>query len=301
MLKPVLFLLGILLTCSCNKSSEFDSLHFVNSLNRYVQNNKESFIINDASKAFHLTTSNGTYHKFKANSFGRFNDKFNGKVRIDITEIFSKTDMIVAGLPTIMSRDLNERVLLASGGEILVSATDVNGNIPLDLLNPLSVTISADVTNTSGQDMGLFELSNVEAPFWSPIPSLDSARFAVNEGENKYRFLIHDLKWYNVDKIENTFPNTVKVTYLLPLNFNESQFRLLVNIPALPNSIADYSTELPLGEKCQLFLIQHKEDGFLFGHKDFKVERNQLVDISTIQLIKGDEADLRQYVHGLVE
>jgi hypothetical protein len=282
----------VILMISCHKPNGSEPVNFQDNLKRYVDKNKETFTYDNADKSIRVKTSNNTRVRFEDESFDFHGHLYTGPVRIEITEIFSKADMILAGLPTVM-RPENKGIILTSGGEILIQAYTEKG-YPLNLNKPFTAFVSSQHTNTSGQDMQLFELENIEVPFWVPLDSQTAP--PLRQVELDFMFSGLRLQWYNIDKIEATFTNTTMVYFIHPPGLNEMSTRFFINIPALPNSIADENIPLPIDQKCQIFMIQFGEEENLYGHLEFKVSPGTIVNTSSMVLTKGDYEALGEYL-----
>jgi hypothetical protein len=295
------FILCLILISSCAKPDQYLALSNFRSLERYVENNKQSFYFKEGNKRIFLKTDKEAYISFPSKSFNSFGSLFKGDVRIDVTDIYSKADMMIAGLPTVFCDDHGQHLPMASGGEILIEAFDARLNVRLDLNKPSYVSMSAYQSDTYLTDMGLFELLNVETLLWVTSVPLDSAMNQVREREARYEFFSDKMKWYNVDKVLDIFPNSQLLRFIYPNGFNPNNSDAYINIKSLPNSLLNASTKLPLGEACQLFFIARLEDEFLFAHQDFVMSVGKKVDFSSVPFITGSEEELRDYLNGVLE
>lgn len=230
----------IVLATSCKKENptEINSVPTAasaNALTNFFDQNEsdkvQSFTI-DASQNEVITGSEGTTITFYANSFEtQGGSSVNGMIQIELTEVYSKKDMILLRKPTMGNLPTGGQRPLISGGEFNVVAKQ-NGQV-LNLKPGMSYQIQAPAINGVDPQMGAFYgIESGDTLSWNPADSS-----IVGGQGNEYTGYFDSLNWINLDYfMDNTQASSI-IDVQLPNGFNNGNCAVYISIDG-SNSIA---------------------------------------------------------------
>ena len=200
------------------------------------ENLKQDFVI-DASIIQSITGSKGTAIQFNANSFvTQSGATVTGNIDIELIEIFDKSDMILANVPTMGETWNGDLEPLISGGEFFVSASQNGNALKLAPFTSYQATVPAPGgTNTS---MELFygdESRGSDTLIWDEA---DSGRIQQGTG-NSYLCFFDSLRWINCDYFWNDPNPKTAVRAQLPAGFTNQTCKVFISFNGM-NSVTSF-------------------------------------------------------------
>jgi hypothetical protein len=231
---------------------------------------------------FEFKTRNNTWINALPNSFIYEDDgkPCTGNVNIEITELFTKSEILRYGIPTITW----DNKIIESDGEFLFSASQGNRKVKLAPQKEIILSISNDNPNnkmelftaientwrTAGDELNPINIVNVPNDVFNNIG---------------YGLELNSFKWVNIDYFSKFDKPLVTTKIELPTGYNNNNTKVFAVFPDLNIVIPIYgniySIMLPVDQKVNFVVISAENDNeFRFEVKKEMIKNNLTVSMN---------------------
>ncbi len=231
---------------------------------------------------FNLNTRNSTRIWALPNSFV-FEDNgtlCTGNIDFEITELFTKSEILRYGIPTITL----DNKIIESDGEFLFSASQGNRKVKLAPQKKIILSVSNDTPNnkmelftaientwrTAGDELNPINIVNVPNDVFNNIG---------------YGLELNSFKWVNIDYFSKFDKPLVTTKIELPTGYNNNNTKVFAVFPDLNIVIPIYgniySIMLPVDQKVNFVVISAENDNeFRFEVKKEMIKNNLTVSMN---------------------
>lgn len=233
----------------------------------------------DAGTGGERTSESGTILQFYANSFkDQSGAVVTGEVTIEFIEIYGRTDMLFAKLPTNGKMNDGSIHTLVSGGQFYVNAK--KGSEQLVLAQGYSIIVP--VSNSGGEDEDMRMFDGVEECFgdecdvvWEEADrGLEVGKWQTTGGVfTAYYTFQNKFGWTNIDKWFNDPRPKTTIFVDLPEGYDDSNCAIYLSYDGEPRALAQFDrydeatglfTEhyglIPVGLKVHFIVVSIVED-----------------------------------------
>jgi hypothetical protein len=260
----------------------------------YIPENKtpQTFIVNPKNKIT-ITGKDGTIIKFYENSFvDRKGNVLKQDIRIELTEVRTKYDMIEFGIQTLASRKL-----LESSGMIYIKAYLGNEEVLLakDMFFQVEFPL-VDREYSKTDDMSMFYADSITGPTnWSAATRnffSDMTYIENRDNLNKYIFNSTKLGWINCDRfIEGS--NNTQLTVDLSDTSSVNVCLVFMNLNSVMN-ISDkangkiHFNRIPVGEEATVIAFKKDGDNMYFSSETITIEKFHKTSLVMTKITEAD-------------
>jgi len=231
---------------------------------------------------FEYKTRNNTWINALPNSFIYEDDgkPCTGNINIEITELFTKSEILRYGIPTITL----DNKIIESDGEFLFSVSQ--GNRKVKLAPQKNIILSVKNENPNNQ----MELFSAIENAWRPVGDEFVPITIVNNANSDFRNIgygleLNSFKWVNIDYFSKFDKPLVTTKIVLPKGYNNNNTKVFaifadlnIVIPIYGNM---YSIMLPVDQKVNFVVISAENDNeFRFEVKKEMIKNNLTVSMN---------------------
>ncbi|MBP9198260.1 MAG: hypothetical protein KBF35_11370 [Saprospiraceae bacterium] len=231
---------------------------------------------------FEFKTRNNTWINALPNSFIYEDDgkPCTGNINIEITELFTKSEILRYGIPTITL----DNKIIESDGEFLFSVSQ--GNRKVKLAPQKNIILSVKNENPNNQ----MELFSAIENAWRPVGDEFVPITIVNNANSDFRNIgygleLNSFKWVNIDYFSKFDKPLVTTKIELPTGYNNNNTKVFavfadlnIVIPIYGNM---YSIMLPADQKVNFVVISaENENEFRFEVKKEMIKNNLTVSMN---------------------
>jgi len=286
--------LVLLLALFSNSCSEDKEIVSVGGLQKdFLESLVQDFRVDSREGQVELVTKAGCKIHLDTERLKLGGEKVEGKIDIEVTEIFDRGSMALSGMHTMSTNGL-----LSSGGEMLIKAYSGDERVTTDF--GYSVDIPADLTGGMQDSMLLFlRLPPNFGSGWDQV-IIDGDWLGVfqteENGQAIYNVRLNSLEWFNCDRYLNYEGPKTTLKVLLPddhVRGHDHKIYLTVKGEGSALGRVDQSSTYPVGLDVNLvfFMLDPDSDGeLLYNIKSAKLTPDFEVKISEddIQSISVD-------------
>lgn len=231
---------------------------------------------------FEFKTRNNTWINALPNSFIYEDDgkPCTGNINIEITELFTKSEILRYGIPTITL----DNKIIESDGEFLFSVSQ--GNRKVKLAPQKNIILSVKNENPNNQ----MELFSAIENAWRPVGDEFVPITIVNNANSDFRNIgygleLNSFKWVNIDYFSKFDKPLVTTKIVLPTGYNNNNTKVFaifadlnIVIPIYGNM---YSIMLPVDQKVNFVVISaENENEFRFEVRKEMIKNNLTVSMN---------------------
>jgi len=219
-----------------------------------------------------------------------------GKIDLEFTELFTKSEILRYGIPTITL----DNKIIESDGEFLLSVSQGNRKVKLAPQKKIALSVSNDNPNNQ---MELFSaIENSWRPVGDELGTINvvntSNDFFVNVG---YGLELNSFRWVNIDYFTKFDRPLTKTSVVLPKGYDNNNtliFAVFVDlnivIPIFGNG---YSAMLPIDQKVNFVAISAESNNeFRFDIKKVIIKDNLTLSMNPT---KSSESQIKKALKSL--
>jgi len=315
--------LSLLVSCSQDENSptkvRATSTEFSMLKAAAMQSKMQDFQL-DANQTQVLTTESGVQFVINGNCLSNNGNPITGTIDIKVIELFKSGNMVITNKPTMGKMENGDKVLLISGGEFFINATQ--GGVQLQLDCPIQVLVPTSLTGQVDNEMILWKGIGVDEDCDLPIicdnivwEEIENEEVEIANGDNGETFYVADFGefgWTNVDRFSQDSRPKTTLLVGVPNGFNNTNSSVYIYYNGEPNALGELDTyieeqqlfsehygQIPIGLECHIIFASEDNGNWLYAIKPATIVDGEIITISDADLNTATANELEVLINDL--